>query len=174
MWIGDMIRMMGTEQKYINIVHNGNFALDSNSDGLADAFAYLALGNLSVASNIQSFTATVQWAHLRQTVTELVVGHKYLYMVDVNGTAGNIIEQTIGAYASSALTQSGVWQTLSMIVTATNASGEIRVVENRASTWTQIQVRRMALIDLTSKFGAGNEPAKEWCVANITVDKIAW
>jgi len=145
-----------------NLALCGNFALDTNADGVADNWSISGSTSAkSVANNIQSFTASAQNTFLRQILTR-VVGHKYFYAVWVK--AGSNLVMLNNGVSACTHSGSGNFERLWYIDTAPNTgSPSLSLYDTRASGWTEIQVKEAVNIDLTDLFGAGFEPTLAQC-----------
>jgi len=153
-----------------NIVTNGNFS-NGTTGWTGAAF--------TVTAGICIYTVTAQYAGATQTIPNYAnyKGHKLYVAADVktNVTTNYLalndgIFQLVVTHSGSNLFErlSGI-QTISAVATALY----VKVQDARTSAWTETQVDNFVVIDLTAVFGAGNEPTKAWCDANITFDSVS-
>lgn len=160
-----------------NIVNNGNFATDSNSDGLADNWVSTTGGGAFtqqiMSNNIQSFTVMQQYNSMSQNIT-FIGNHNYYVSASICSADTNTKVEVIGndgnSMAQEVLSITNIFQKVSFLLTATNVSGtlgRIGFLNLASSNWQPIQVKEVMVIDLTSIFGANNKPTGDWCNENI-------
>lgn len=147
--LGNAIAMKGWNQ----LVKNGNF---ENTD-----IWFVNNATLSVSGNVGSVTISGTDGNIAQRITP-IVGHKYLISADVKPSAAsmqirmiyNTAEWSVSAY----LTGTTEWSRMSAV--GVMDSGTTRdVFYIRGINGSSFQVKNVNVIDLTSLFGAGNEPA---------------
>lgn len=168
-----------------NMVENVDFAIGT---------AGWTANNASLGANAGTLTVTGNGAHAQPltdhiTTWKLVAGRKiYLraYMNLSNSAAQKMViyardSATATTFADLILTQNtpvqDQWYLLSGIGTVPqNVTGNlwIRAYHQYADATTAsgkvLELRAPIAVDLTAIFGAGNEPTKEWCDANIRVN----
>lgn len=153
--------MMG--RRYKNALTNGNFT--NGLEGWRERGGGIILGvfdgRLKVIVDRQYGLVGPYWSP--------TINHKYYFSADIEGTTNNyIIFDNKGFY----LSHTGR-QILSNIVTVNSESAYFAFGDNRVSDWTEFFIDNVIIIDLTSEFGAGNEPDLTWCDANIP-QNIIW
>lgn len=133
---------------------------------------------VSIADGVFKFIVSVQYAGIRENTYHgsIVNGHKYYQCMD-------IMLDTIPEYTPSSATiywpvhniprfdvhinslTAGQWKHNAKIVTATGDKEFVQVMLNdgRASGWSNVNVKNAMIFDLTTMFGAGNEPTLEEC-----------
>jgi hypothetical protein len=161
---------------YRNLLNNGNFAIDSNSDGLADGWSCNGTGK-SVANNVQSFTPSAQYQNLNQgkpgVNNDIFYGSGYVKSSKT--TTALYLRRDGGQQSENPMYHSGngdfTFLSSRMTLNATGQA-ELWVIE-LGTNFAEIQVKECVLINLTAEFGAGNEPDKAWCDANIP-QNIIW
>lgn len=148
---------------------NGNFA-----DTTGWGFEYNTQ-NLSISDNIATVTVTTvptsqysAFVYHSTSITNLIVGHKYLALADVLPTASGgdtgigITNTNIVSYGNIDI-GSG-WYRYTRFVTATSGVHAIQIRLGTSSTYSNVQigetmkVKNVKVFDLTLMFGAGNEP----------------
>ena len=140
-----------------NLVGNNNFSSDSNSDGMADGWN-VGGTNKSVANNIQRMTATLNGNILSYDYTN-IIGHVYYYGIKVK-TNSALVNLNNG-FIKVSHTGSDSFELLSWVHAATTTGSPHQgMYDERASGWTEIQVKEAIRIDLTESFGAGKEPTQ--------------
>lgn len=128
-----------------------------------------SLSTTQVFSGTQSVSVATRGT-LQQTVTG-TIGHKWYVrfyaMPSVRLTSGSATFTINNASIMADLVQSNLqleaWTLLSGIYTVTQASNIFKLANNTSALW----VDGFMLIDLTTTYGAGNEPTKDWCDQNI-------
>jgi hypothetical protein len=153
-----------------NLVQNGNFALDSNGDGLADSWFLTPVSTKSVSNNIQSFTANSQYDRLGSNRVSVQTGDK------IYGSCYFKADSTLVLFKLTANNESlnrvnvnhtGTGQFIFKSALGTVQAGDtnfsVCAEDDRASGWTEVQTMNMFMINLTSVFGAGNEPTQAQC-----------
>lgn len=153
--------LYGNSKKWNQLLQNGNFVSDygwsqNNS-------------TLTVNNNVGTFVASAQEGNISklQPVTN---GHTYLFSAYLKTTAnptelGNYVPLLrvtgygINIVARISENKPSSFQLVSRISTATSTgSTNIYIRDDRQSNWDAIQVKNVMCIDLTSIYGAGNEP----------------
>jgi len=137
-----------------NIVTNGNFASTSGWSASTASF--------SVINNTASILATAQYGQIYKTIPT-VIGNKYYVKSSIKTAISNIIRLSVGSNYSSLHTGSNNYEKLSIVFTATLSSNSIVIFDNRSTGWDTFYVQQVLAIDLTSLFGAGNEPTVQQC-----------
>jgi len=142
---------------------DGNFGIDSNSDGVADGWNLaVSLSAKSIDSNIQSFTASATNGGFEKAINATT--DKIYACTYVKASSANVSLRVAGGLITaveSNHTGSGNFEFLSVLVTGNN-SGLIyyKVYDKNTSAWTQVQAKQAHVFNLTQIFGAGNEPTK--------------
>ncbi|NJD04666.1 MAG: hypothetical protein FIA99_19175, partial [Ruminiclostridium sp.] len=168
------LKLMGNTET--NIVANGNFA--NGTTGWTPAY-----GVLSTANNILSVTANGTNYYVRSdetTSSPIIAGHKYYAQakmritnssclrigISIDGSTGGI-----DAYTYQESPAPNQWYLISTIYTTTDHTGNvlIRLRETYPDAATAngkvMEVKEVMAIDLTSRFGAGNEPDAATCAS---------
>ena len=140
-----------------NLTLNGNFTSTSN---------WTDTGILSALSNEAYFTANSTGDRVYQNIS-ITAGKKYYGCCWIKATSGANVEFLIGGSFATEYrvnyTGAGSYQFLSGIVTATGSgSGLFQIIQdNRNSAWDNITAKYASFVDITTPFGAGNEPNKQ-------------
>lgn len=147
------------------LLTDGNFGVDTDEDGLTDNWIDVKSGSFSIASNVQSFTQNDTPAGIIRHAVTPVNGHIYYACAFINGAYNQVfIDLNVGGFpytVSSPLTTFGSFVFKSVMCTAiSNDTGSMYVFDQKASDWSEVQVKLAHVFDLTATFGAGNEPAK--------------
>jgi prepilin-type N-terminal cleavage/methylation domain-containing protein len=143
-----------------NLVSNGDF-----SQGVSGWTSTTVTG-YSIMGGVATFTATAQYGRVGTTATVAVnVGDKIYYSAMINapygaavlgvgiGTGGGNVQQ----FSPPAVFNS--YATISAIWAATSTSASFAVYDTKSSaSWSAISVNHLEAINLTTIFGAGNEP----------------
>ena len=129
---------------------------------------------VSFSSGVATFTVSVPTGSLYTNVP-IINGHKYLITANIKLTTGttSVIfrHQNDAAGSSIATANTTSWQRLNKIFTGTSStSSTFQVLDNRSSGWDAIQVRNVMCIDLTTIYGAGNEPTIDEFKAEYPLD----
>ena len=171
------------EKPYLeNLLQYGDFEGEGWTNSSANTFAYdtgiklFGTKSLKVTSNNNGKTESVFY---HNTNPPQIKGHKYYVCCHIYLPATGATTQ-IQAYwpeaeplmGSMYIDQSkvGQWQRVSAISTRNNwNSGEqrFRFDLEQFQKPSYVYLDGAMLIDLTDCYGAGNEPSKEWCDANI-------
>lgn len=119
----------------------------------------------SISGGIASFTATAQYGQVYRGSNKVYKNHKYLISceVKVSSAIENIVSLNLYYLSSTARNiVSTSWQKISTIGTLNSpndeASADLRLMDTRTSGWDNVQCKNIMLFDLTTMFGAGNEP----------------
>lgn len=166
---------------YTNIIINGDFSNGTNgcifngSTGLVNNNILYITGDGSYLFNYTYF----------QTETTLDITRKYYFRVTINVT--NSVCTDLYLLADCSGHQSGIdieridnpiqnqWYTKSGIIQYTNQTGYVlaTALQVYADATTEngktMEIKQVMVIDLTDKFGVGNEPTQAWCDANINL-----
>ena len=145
-----------------NLVVNGDFPT-----GLLTPWTYPFAGTPSVANKICSFTATAQYGRIQQNVASLYKTGNVIFvcaLVRADSDLVRLDSVALGVGMAQTHSGSGNWELLCGLYTATtNIDAIVRVIDSRASGWTQVQTTGVMAINLTQTFGAGNEPTEAQC-----------
>ena len=138
-----------------NIVTNGNFPSTSGwsfNDSIG-----------SVVNNEASFIGSAQYANILQSISS-IVGNKYYIRATVKSSVTNarLISVNLGV-AGVNHDGSNLYKNLSAVGTATNNTFNLAIQDTRTSGWDLVFVKKFIAINLTSLFGAGNEPTQQQC-----------
>lgn len=151
-----------------NLVNNGNFVT-----GMNEWSAYAA--SVNILSNVASITGNGAFAEpqIRQSSKSIGLGRQIYERVTARVTNsvclrfGMIFMTAPYQRVSQESPVQNTWYTVSGIITTTAAYTGFSVHHVYTDTATAngkvMEVREVFAIDLTAMFGAGNEPAKEWC-----------
>lgn len=163
---GMQVQMFG--QSAQNLVVNGDFRVDSNSDGLADNWGKRPGSIATIINGKQRITAgTDNRVQLEQVSINIISSHKYYlkFFTSTNYSGSSPISvfssDTSNNYYSSTQRNG----TLTSVFTAIeNKSGFfIRIYDLLMTSDIYFELDDIVLINLTATFGAGNEPTKEQC-----------
>lgn len=161
-----------------NLVLNGNFAIDSNSDGLADNFSLSNVASYSLIDGVQSFLPSAQYGTIEQTnldasVNDILYARARIKTADPN--VRMIMPMGNTTYLFSLYTSGyDVYEILSGIgvVAVSDTSYPIaKIITDRTSGFSNISLDYFFTINLTSIFGSGAEPTNEWCDNHISYTK---
>ena len=161
-----------------NLIADGCYA---NTSG-----AFKFVGAASIATDqgyktYRSFYFPARSSQIEQNMPTPIAGHKY-YGACRWKTAGSSfsvgdarfewwLKDTADGrlvFAEKTMATNGQWVLLSSIQSLSSvASGSWKFRNFVINPSTESWCTRMMIIDLTDTFGAGNEPTKEWCDANI-------
>ena len=126
---------------YSNMVSNGNFTLDSNSDGLADGLTGTALATKSLSNNVQTFKANAQPGGI-YIQASAIANHKIYCRGMVSSTSSNVRFFPYDGYTQNNMdyTSIGNFQTFSIIKTLGASASYIRlyVQDINTSNWVDI------------------------------------
>jgi len=146
---------------------NGNFAIDSNADGLADNWLSYNLASHSLSSGIQSFTPASQYGGIRDVVfvRNQAVGDVVYGCAWVDATSINVklffYEGAGGTWSGTAHPGTSRFEFLSALGTLkTPSEAEFYIENSSASGFTLIRAVKMRQYNLTRIFGKGNEPTR--------------
>ena len=138
-----------------NIIKNPDF---SNLNTLSRPLHWgVILGDNPSANGVMNFTATGAAGNVYQNLT-VTTGHKYFAHVEVSGTATGYVDYyDANSIKLADLNTDGVFNEYEGVFTATNNTVQrFRIVNTSGSGI--LKIKKPVLIDLTAKFGAGNEP----------------
>ena len=153
-----------------NIVQGGNFPIDSNSDGLADNWVISGtVTSKNVGNNIQSYTPSIQYTKLEQSGFPNYPNNKIYVCAKIKVGVDNAISLVIkDSFSETAILYGTSFNSFKFIscyktINASSTQTRVYIEEKRVSSFTEIQVKEVLAIDLTSLFGAGNEPTTQQC-----------
>lgn len=159
----------GGDLKLSNLVKNGNFAQDLNCWTTSD------IATASTSNNILSYTASVRYGTIIQAVPKPNAGDKIYVRCKMKGaTSGRFIfyQQEGNGLIVLSPTIANTWQTLSAIATypSNGVYGAVAFDDGASSGWSTIQVKECTYVNLTQKYGSGNEPTKSEIDDKLTTD----
>lgn len=143
-----------------NIILNGNFAKDSNNDGVADGWTARANATLPrVENNSQYWTPTsTGWSGSVEYLSSesVISGHKYYVSFEKTNVYNVYLPNS-----ASLILQSNVNGRISTVF---SASTNERLILSFYGEKTSVQssIKNVIVVDLTSTFGKGSEPTKEY------------
>lgn len=148
---------------------NGNFGIDSNSNGFVDGFWYQNITNFSMKNNIQSFLPTTVDNRIRYEINDITTTRKYYVSCYVKSSNGVIkMGNEEGDNLPAFITTNGQWQFISNLQTnSNNLNTSIYISSQLTSAWVNIDIKQFLILDLTALFGAGYEPTQTWCDVNL-------
>jgi hypothetical protein len=144
----------------VNAVKNGDF---SSADWGANLCTYTVLNNEAICT---VSTGGIVTGIYRSLTAQSVVGHKYYHAISIYPK--HLGEMRIGYLNNNSVltpTVANAWNKLTGVMTAVSASNSFILYHDTSlyasgETW---KYKEAMCIDLTSLFGAGNEPTKEQC-----------
>jgi len=140
-----------------NLVDNGDFTLDSNSDGLPDGFN-TTFGNKSLLNGILTLQATGSLQIMYPTnYATLFNANDYYYTYARVKTNSN----TFDLANTTDIISNNEWVFVSTIIKSNTPSSICRIVDRATSDFQPIEIDYIGTINLTETFGAGKEPTKE-------------
>ena len=152
-----------------NMVVNGNFVNDASWAGTGAEF--------TVSANVATFRGNSAQDTLAQ-VRPFVIGRKYYLSAQINtGAAGTQLRINDGlGVAAIDVPNTGIYEFVSILFTAVNtsASGAIYLIDFRSSGWTNILMKYVSLVELTTPFSANNEPTKADMDAYMAAQANKW
>lgn len=170
------------------VKYNWKQARNLIADGCyANISGTFSLTNVSVVGGIgyktyRSFKfATGTTAMMTQNMPTPIAGHKYYGALRwrTSGSSFSAADDRFEWYtadtatghmvfANKGVATNGDWMLLSSIQSLSSVSSGTWTLRNfLVNSTTDSWCSRMMIVDLTDTFGAGNEPTKEWCDANI-------
>ena len=156
---------------YTNLVVNGDFG--NGTTGWTAEFA-----SFSVLNNIATITPTAQYGRIGNRDVDFIAENKYFWRAKYKTSSPNVIlHVTDNVYFTHILdthTGDGNWKEASGVWTApANVSNTLSYIGFRTqnpSIFGPIEIDGnygVTFIDLTTLFGAGNEPTLAWCDTNL-------
>ena len=164
-------RVLASGQKYQNGIANGNFA-----SGLT-SWLFSNAGTPAVVDGTLQFTPTAEPtnASLTQHAYQMYPsqgGNRYYACAYVKSAVTLRLQLHVGGFGQ--VPQINTWQWISGVylsgVTGSRAFG---LRDIATSEWGQTECTHIAIINLTERFGSGNEPTAIWCDQNIRPN-IVW
>lgn len=164
MILRNKILLMAALQK--PILHNlfgsiGNFAIDSNGDGLADGVTRSSGVPCALENNIQSFIPQAQYNGIKLD-WPIPEGHVGYYCIYVQTLAPSVFIQT--PVSDGTGNNVGVSTNENFIFISRRSayfnSDYMQIASGSSSTYGEINVKRAFCFDLTVDFGVGKEPLK--------------
>jgi hypothetical protein len=138
-----------------NLVQNGNFELGTAGWSVIGGFTP------TVSNGVCSFTATAQNSRVQQQIQASIGDIIYrAAWVKSNSALIGLADATAVLKAHSG---SGNFELLSNVRTESIANRYVSVIDTRATAWTETQFKNCVVINLTERFGAGNEPDAATC-----------
>lgn len=142
-----------------NIVINGDFSVDTNADGVADNWTSISGPVCTLANGEQTIESVDGLGNKRiEQNFASVIGHKYYSVVEAKMISGGYgsIKMYVGGVQY--LTISGAsYYKYSQVLTSTISTGAVLQLSVVGGVG-KIAVKNALVIDLTTTFGAGNEP----------------
>lgn len=138
-----------------NTVVNGDF-----SNGLDNWTADRAV--VSAENGFAKLLATEQYGRLSQGGHQRTEGYKYYISAEIETTSNQVGIHLYGTITPQVISSgSGYFEQISTVYTApTTGFWNFGVLDKRETNWNEFKVKNFVLIDLTSIYGAGNEPSK--------------
>lgn len=135
------------------VITNGNFATDTNSDGLADNFYLVDANKVACGSNIQTFIPTAQYGRLVSNIAP-TAGHRYFVIASVQTSDSVVYLRCL--YKDSTYkyvqfkTSADDFATAYFIVdiAADFTTGNFNIQSNTSSNWSNISVKNFMAIDM--------------------------
>jgi hypothetical protein len=141
-----------------NLVTNGDFSLDGNFDGSADDWGVFGTSK-SVANNIQRMTPNSAGSAVLGHNFTNIINHIYYYGIKLK-TDSALVNLNNG-FIKVNHTGSNTFELLSWVNKSTGSGTPHQgMYDDRASGWTELQVKEAIRIDLTDIYGTGREPTK--------------
>ncbi len=156
----------------------GDFETDSDSNGIANGWTSSGSGTVSYSidttkslygSKSQKIVVTAGSSGIRlPSPMKIVSGNKYYFRASALNDV--ICGVKLGAteyemvYGNLSFPASTTWKTLSSLFTSTGTDFHLYTHSDIGT----VNYDGMMLVDLTARFGAGNEPTKAWCDANLS------
>lgn len=161
-----------------NLIADGCYA---NISGAFSFSGVSVVGDVGYKTYRSFKFATGTTAMIQQNMTTPIAGHKYYGALRwrTSGSSFSAADNRFEWYTADTSTghmvfankdvaTNGNWMLLSSIQSLSSVSSGTWVLRNfLVNSTTDSWCSRMMIIDLTDTFGAGNEPTKEWCDANI-------
>ncbi|NMB43100.1 MAG: hypothetical protein GX995_03090, partial [Clostridiales bacterium] len=142
---------------------NGNFEHDIDNDGLADGWSSRFVTNTSVIDNTQIFTPINMLGGIEITVpynTEVGdVEYVCAYIKGVPNQTYLMLNHTSNSTANSVTKVSDEFEFVSVHCSKPNKY-QTKVMVLTFSDFSQIEIKKVVFLNLTSIFGKGNEPSK--------------
>lgn len=157
----DKIYFKAITRPFDTVISNGNFAVDSNNDGVADMYSPITITNTSISNRIQYFTATASNGGI---LYNAVIGNgidKYYATASVKSTSDLVALKMQSPATYMYHSGSNKFERLSLISIADASANNFRLIDTRKDSFDQIEVKEMVVINLTRDFGLGNEPTLE-------------
>ena len=164
--------MLKRTSKARNIITNGNFALDSNSDGLADNW-YFSLEPMDkyIQNGFQYFKPTEGTFAYSLRCGDIGTSRDCFYIafdaVKISGVVYLAEYFKIGSPTGSTWQFGSTTGFLSAVVYPHQTAIGNRFLAFYGTGHENSAVSNVRFINLTTLFGAGNEPTAEWCDANF-------
>ncbi len=177
---GRIVKSEGRTVKWNQLVVNGDFADFSNWSR--------SLCEYIVSNNVCTFTVTARYGRIYQNIGNVLVsGHKYYLSVYIKPTTANpdlsffVGKNNYENYQnfvirpSTLLNDTSVFTKVAAVKTLSETPSEsshVCIMDRRDSGWNAIQFKNVQVFDLTSIFGAGNEPTtveafESWLAENM-------
>ncbi len=171
MWLADFIK--AGIRRYANVVSNGNIANGTTGWNAVG-------GTLSALNNVLTITGNGTDADVYpRAFFTAITGHKYYVIYDMRVTNSVCSYLRLNLFdfgASVTAPTENNWYTISDIRTATYTAVQVQL---RATYSTAVtangkvsEIKNVRVVDLTEYFGAGAEPTKEWCDANVAPNVV--
>ena len=143
------------------LITNGNFAVDTNADGVADSWTIASSAtNKSVLNGIQTFRATAQNQTLQQSVAVQPTAGDIMYLCAFIKTDGASTKLSNNCGAITTVKANTALTFVSVRAAKNEFSELIQIYDGRTADWTDISVSKVMRCNLTATFGAGNEPTQ--------------
>lgn len=135
------------------VITNGNFAIDSNNDGLADNFYLVNANELTCGSNTQTFIPTAQYGRLVSNIAP-AAGHRYFVLASVQ-TSDSLVylrclyKDSTYKYVQFKTNESGFSVAYFIVDIADGfTTGNFNIQSNTSSNWSNIAVKNFMAIDM--------------------------
>ena len=159
----------GATMAHNQILANGNF----------DSVWSTQNASMSVSGNIGTFTASQQYGQIKNEISGIKSGHKYLlsWKIKTETPTSSVLVSIYegGAYHNQNTASSYGWQLFSMLVELNSSTATVMVRDDRASGWDSIYVAAFCLTDLTAYFGSSSIADHAYTLEQGTAGAgIAW
>ncbi|MFA5720037.1 MAG: hypothetical protein WC939_03150, partial [Acholeplasmataceae bacterium] len=160
-------------ERPVNLVHNGDLLIDSDSNGIPDGFSYTNATNQTLSGGIATFTATGQFGRIQANSPNSngFLGDKVYYFARFKTNSPDV-RLTFGQGTTVSHPGNNNYEFVSNLDDMTLASRNLQVSDYRTSGWTPIEVDYMGIINITDFKKAGVKDDNGSLFSRLTNDEI--
>lgn len=162
-----------TAYNLVNLIKNSNFETNTSnwlttggSNVISVSDSIKKSGEKSLNITLPDSSVNKIYQNVSLTKDHVYYFSDYVYLTELNGFSNITLNNYEYANVAFDILKKKRWNKISSVFIPTKTGNHSINVAN-VSSINSINIDDVLLIDLTSVFGTGNEPTKEWCDENI-------